>query len=171
MSPAPLSVFDIDGVLADVRHRLHHLNSRPKNWRAFFGEMDRDPLLAAGADLVRERVERGDEVRFLTGRPVYYRTATVQWLTGHGLAVGSLTMRPGRDRRPARLWKGDVMEHWRTEGYSIAGLVDDDPAVVAELRSRGFAVVHATWMHEGPTQQADPNQQALWEAQEAEGRT
>ena len=33
----PLAIFDIDGVVADVRHRLHHLESRPKGWDEFFG--------------------------------------------------------------------------------------------------------------------------------------
>ena len=32
----PLAIVDIDGVVADVRHRLHHLDRRPKNWSAFF---------------------------------------------------------------------------------------------------------------------------------------
>lgn len=32
----PLAVFDIDGVLADVRHRLPHVQGRPKDWDAFF---------------------------------------------------------------------------------------------------------------------------------------
>ena len=44
-----LAVFDIDGVLADVRHRLHHLQARPQRWEAFFLAADRDPLLEEGA--------------------------------------------------------------------------------------------------------------------------
>ena len=32
----PLAVFDIDGVLADVRHRLHFLQCRPQRWERFF---------------------------------------------------------------------------------------------------------------------------------------
>ncbi len=42
-----LAVFDMDGVVADVRHRLHHL--RRQNWSRFFAAADADPLLAEGA--------------------------------------------------------------------------------------------------------------------------
>lgn len=29
-------VFDIDGTLADLTHRLHHIQKQPKDWDAFF---------------------------------------------------------------------------------------------------------------------------------------
>ena len=44
----PIAVLDIDGVLADVRHRLHHLDKRPKDWAAFFAAAGRDPAAARG---------------------------------------------------------------------------------------------------------------------------
>ena len=44
----PLAVFDIDGVLADVRHRLRHVEQRPKDWDAFFAAEPDDPTLVAG---------------------------------------------------------------------------------------------------------------------------
>jgi hypothetical protein len=49
-APAPrsLAVLDIDGVLADVSSRLHHLQRRPKDWSAFFAGMADDPVLAPG---------------------------------------------------------------------------------------------------------------------------
>jgi hypothetical protein len=37
----PLAVFDLDGVLADVRHRLHFLDRRPKDWDGFFAAAPR----------------------------------------------------------------------------------------------------------------------------------
>ena len=36
MTSRPLAVFDIDGVLADVRHRLRHVEGPRKQWDAFF---------------------------------------------------------------------------------------------------------------------------------------
>jgi hypothetical protein len=29
-------IFDIDGTLADVLKRIHHLKKKPKDWQAFF---------------------------------------------------------------------------------------------------------------------------------------
>lgn len=40
------AIIDIDGTLADCRHRLHHvLPGRKRDWDAFFGEMDDDDLI------------------------------------------------------------------------------------------------------------------------------
>ena len=35
-SERPLAIVDLDGVVADVRHRLHHLEGRRKDWGRFF---------------------------------------------------------------------------------------------------------------------------------------
>lgn len=44
----PLSVFDVDGVLADVTHRLHHLRARPQRWERFFTAADCSPRAPGG---------------------------------------------------------------------------------------------------------------------------
>ena len=62
-----LAVFDIDGVVADVRHRLHHLERR-RAWLRFFDAADEDTLLPEGAALVGE-LARAHEIVWLTGRP------------------------------------------------------------------------------------------------------
>ena len=45
-------------------------------------------------------------------------------------------------------------------------LVDDDLMVVRQARSAGFTVLHADWMP-----RSDDGQDALFEAQETDGRT
>ena len=40
--PRGIVVLDVDGVIADVRHRLHHVERKPKNWPAFVAAMDDD---------------------------------------------------------------------------------------------------------------------------------
>ena len=53
------AVFDIDGVLADVRHRLHHVTARPKDWDAFFGAAPDDPPLREGLNAVATAARAG----------------------------------------------------------------------------------------------------------------
>ncbi len=53
-----VAVVDLDGVLADVRHRLHHLDRRPKDWDSFFAAAPSDPPLAEGFAVVRELADR-----------------------------------------------------------------------------------------------------------------
>ena len=43
MDPRPLAVVDIDGVVADVRHRLHFIEGRPRQWDRFFAAAGDDP--------------------------------------------------------------------------------------------------------------------------------
>jgi hypothetical protein len=72
----PLAVVDIDGVLADVRHRLHHVKNRPKDWAAFFAAAPDDQPLDKGLETVRRLAEVCDMV-YLSGRPEHCRQHTL----------------------------------------------------------------------------------------------
>lgn len=143
-SQRALAVVDLDGVLADLRHRLHFLEQAPKNWDAFFAGIPDDPLLDVGVALLAE-LARGHEVVYLTGRPERTRTLTAAWLSHHGLPDGRLVMRRDGDRRPARVAKPALLRGLQAEAR-VAVVVDDDPAVCAALRSAGWPVLQADWM-------------------------
>jgi phosphoglycolate phosphatase-like HAD superfamily hydrolase len=38
-------IFDIDGTLADVSERIHHVRKKPKNWNAFSQGMAQDKAI------------------------------------------------------------------------------------------------------------------------------
>jgi phosphoglycolate phosphatase-like HAD superfamily hydrolase len=155
-----VAVFDIDGVVADVRHRLHHVNRRPKNWAAFFAAADRDPPLAEGIALATEYAQTHALV-WLTGRPERLRRVTERWLKRNGLPTEVLFMRPNNDRRPSREFKSAQLRAIGAQS-EVAVVVDDDPEVVARLKEHGWPAQLATWV---------PYEQPLREAQEREGRT
>jgi phosphoglycolate phosphatase-like HAD superfamily hydrolase len=153
-----LAVFDIDGVVADVRHRLHHLDP-PRSWHRFFDGAGEDALLPEGARLVAElAVEH--EIVWLTGRPSWLREVTAQWLARHGLPGTELHLRPNRDYRPARLYKSDVLGRLAPRG--IAAFVDDDDEVVRVALAAGYPAMLADWV---------PRDGSLRDAQERLGRT
>ena len=162
-APRLLAVVDIDGVLADVRHRLHHVRGRPKDWRAFFASAPEDPVLAQGLDTVR-RLAEVFEVVYLSGRPEHCRADTETWFERHGVPEGRLLLRPLGDHRPARLVKVEALDRLSRE-RTVAVLVDDDPMVLDSARAAGYDVLPADWMP------STPDGVALREAQEAEGRT
>ncbi len=162
--PRQFSVFDIDGVLADVRHRLHYVQRAPKDWDGFFAHMDRDLALEEGLAMVLLRVSQGDEIVYLTGRNEGYREVTAVWLAAQGLPTGRLIMRRDSDRRPARFFKPEALERLSQQG-TINIVVDDDDAVVTALRAKNWPVFHATWM---PSDKDE--QQSLFNAQEVDGR-
>ena len=153
-----LAVFDIDGVVADVRHRLHHLDP-PRSWHRFFAEAGDDGLLAEGARLVAELAAE-HEIVWLTGRPDWLRDLTTRWLASHDLPGTELHLRPARDYRPARLFKRDVLGRLAPRG--IASFVDDDDEVVQTARAAGYPAVLADWL---------PRERSLRDAQDRLGRT
>ena len=108
----PLAVFDVDGVLADVGHRVHHLEGGRHDWRAFFAAAKDDPPLETGLALAHELATEHD-LAYLTGRPEGLRRVTRRWLTGHGLPDGPLVMRPSGDYRPARVMSWQPCAGWR----------------------------------------------------------
>ena len=155
-----LAVVDIDGVLADVRHRLKHLDRRPKGWGAFFAAALDDPPLQVGLETVR-RLAEVYEVVYLSGRPERCRADTEEWFRRHALPPGEILLRRPDDRRPARLVKVQQLRRLQRR-TPVAVLVDDDPDVLEAAREAGFDVLPATWMGEAPV---------LHEAQETDGRT
>lgn len=156
----PLAVFDVDGVLADVRHRLHHVEGRPKDWDAFFAAAVDDPPLHQGVALAQESA-KDCEVVYVTGRPERCRRDTLAWFAEHGLPEGRLSMRRPRDFRPARVAKLDLLRSISAD-RTVAVVVDDDLQVCDAYEAAGYRVLRATWMSEEP---------ALREAQQEEGRT
>lgn len=164
MQRPQVAVIDLDGVLADVRHRLHHLVSRPKAWDAFFSAAPHDPPLEEGFEVLRRLAEVYDVV-YLSGRPEGCRPDTEEWLARHQAPPGPVLLRPDRDRRPARLFKVERLRRLAEESEVVV-LVDDDPRVVAAAREAGFDVLPATWMPQEPEESG-----SLQQAQEQEGRT
>jgi hypothetical protein len=156
--PRPYAVIDIDGVLADVRHRLSHLATNPKDWDSFFAAAPQDPPLAEGLAVARQ-LAVDHQLIILSGRPERYRSATVTWLRDHSLPTEPLLMRRDGDRRPSRVTKIEALRNLALTG-KVAILVDDDPAVCAAAEAAGFAVFLASW--------AD-TAQSLFEAQEVDG--
>jgi hypothetical protein len=158
--PQPFAVIDLDGVLADVGHRLHHLERRPKDWAAFFACLDDDPLLPEGLAVAR-RLSEAHRVVYLSGRPERTRARTQAWLERHDVPPGRVLLRGDRDRRPARVLKVGVLRRLAARA-DVAVLVDDDPQVCVAARAAGFTVLEATWARPRP---------ALLEAQELDART
>ena len=153
-------MFDLDNTLADTAHRQRFLESKPRDWDAFFAAAPHDPPIAEGIALARESA-RECEVVYLTGRPERCRRDTLDWLAAQGLPEGRVHMRRNDDRRPARRTKLETLGRLaRTREIRV--LVDDDELVCQDAERAGYTVVRARW-----TAPSD----ALEAAQEREGRT
>jgi hypothetical protein len=160
----PLAVVDLDGVVADVRHRLRHLEGRRKDWARFFADARSDPPHPEGLAVV-ERLAQDHDVVYLTGRPDHLRSDTEAWLDDAGIGGRSVIMRPERDRRPAVRFKIEQLELLARD-RTIGVVVDDDPLVVQAVRDAGWPAFEATW-----ERRDEAAERAVTEAQEVDGAT
>ncbi len=148
-------IFDLDGALADVRHRLHHIRRHPKDWPAFFAAaVDDEP--GGEVKLINGLIGRCNERPFgqrleifiCTARPEKYREATEKWLQLWCIEYNHLLMRPERDYRSDIIVKREMLIGIRGQGFEPVLAIDDRPSVVAMWRAEGvpcLAVDDAEW--------------------------
>lgn len=122
----PLYIFDIDGTLCDIRHRLYLLDTtNPDRWDKFYKACVYDkPNMPVVAVLQALLLDAENDVWFFSGRSEDVRKETVAWLTKHtGFSTWTLehrpellTMRPSKDYTEDHLMK----EKW------LLGMLDVD---------------------------------------------
>jgi hypothetical protein len=130
------AIVDIDGTIADVRHRLHHIQGPgKKNWEAFFEGMDRDEPIGEMLQQVRDLSSR-HVILIVTGRPEHYRTRTEAWLQKHAVPYERLFMRKSGDHRPDYEAKRAVLDEIDPKLIVIA--IDDRPPVCEMWEKNGI---------------------------------
>ncbi len=141
-------VFDIDGVLADPRHRLHYIQSASggPDWEAFYAASGEDTPIDAGLKLLSALQSRGGRVILLTGRSENWRDLTADWLQRHTLFYqqggAHIIMRQEGDRRPDYEYKLSALRSLEGWGHEIALVVDDSIRVIDHLVAHGYTCLH-----------------------------
>jgi phosphatidate phosphatase APP1 len=129
-------IVDMDGTLADVTHRLHHIRgTRKKNWKRFFEAMDADPPSPVVAEWVRN-LSPDYEVVIVSGRPEGYGDRTIAWLRRNRIPFSHLLMRRDGDHRPDHIVKQEILE--TLPKRSIAFVIDDRNSVCDMWRRNGL---------------------------------
>ena len=155
MKTRPAVLFDIDGTLADVGHRLHLLDlgrAGGKDWDAFFDAMVDDTPMAKVIWLARALCladnPDGPDVLFVTGRLDTHRVHTVEWLARHVAPSLShdwyntrLYMRGKGDRRPDHVLKRSMLRNILETGYEPVLAVENSETVAEMFREAGVRVL------------------------------
>lgn len=140
-------IFDIDGTLANNKHRVHWLEGEKKNWDAFYAEMDEDtpnePIVFMCKAILdyAYRSSTTDNLRvfIFTGRPAQYEGKTREWLKEtlgwHYHVISGLIMRPKGDHRPDYQVKQEMLDSLKAEGFEVLFTVDDRKQVVDMWRA------------------------------------
>ncbi|MEA2932789.1 MAG: hypothetical protein QOI56_1574 [Actinomycetota bacterium] len=144
LGPAPVVIFDIDGVLSDATGRQHFLEvdgGGKKNWRGFFDACGDDPLLEDVAALV-EVVDRDVVVVLLTGRPVRVQPITLDWLERNHLRWDLLVMRNSGNYTNSPEFKRLTVKELRERDYEVKVAFEDDHRNIEMFKSEGVPCVY-----------------------------
>jgi hypothetical protein len=130
--------FDLDGTLCNIEHRLHFIQSKPKDWPAFFRACVDDTPVWPMINLARHLPD-GWTIEVWSGRSDEVREQTMIWLARHGLGNGyisTLRMRKAGDYRADNIVKGEWFDALPVDQRPALAF-DDRQQVVDMWRSRG----------------------------------
>lgn len=152
---------DLDGTLADVEHRRHHIRPTveqfygspheipsepaPKfkpHWKAFFDEMTLDPVDPVCGAILKD-FSSVYPIVYATGRPDSYKEHTETWLLENGFRFpgSSLFMRARNDMRKDDIVKEIILEFEVKTKYNVFFALDDRDQVVRMLRKHNIKVM------------------------------
>jgi len=131
-------LFDIDGTLADIRHRRGYLDGDRPDWNRFNAAMGEDIPNAPIVALYNTLWETGQfNIHLTTGRNEKFRKVTEQWLIWNKIPFDRMFMRKDNDNRADHLIKEEILNQLLAEGHQIEFTVDDRQQVVDMWRRNG----------------------------------
>lgn len=159
-------VFDLDGTLADISHRVHHVRGGNRNYDAFFAACSDDlpnrPVVAA----LNAHWDAGHRVEIWSARSDKVRAETVEWLIAQKIDPRLLVnMRSAsdqtRDVELKRSWlhalhpderpdlvyddRQSVVDMWRSEGLAcfqvIANWEETEARIIAPIGPRLLTIM------------------------------
>ncbi|MCF8059028.1 MAG: hypothetical protein K9K67_07015 [Bacteriovoracaceae bacterium] len=131
-------IVDIDGTLADVEHRVHHVTKNPKDWHAFHKNLVNDTPQVWCRDLIEIYFSQGINILLLTGRGEEYLEETKKWLLKHLVPYKSLFMRGINDRREDSVVKKEIFQEHISPFYEVSFVIEDRQSVVEMWRGLGL---------------------------------
>lgn len=136
-----LVVFDIDGTLADIEHRIGFVRSKPKNWAAFDAGIPNDKVNPYVAEAFRS-LAAFNTIILASGRNEQSRDATEKWLHTNGfIEYEKLYMRKAGDYRGDDIVKREILDEIIADyGRKPDMVFDDRPRVVRMWRDNGIFV-------------------------------
>ncbi len=101
----------LDGVLALIEHRLHHLYNEEgeRNWDAFYAACVEDMPNLPLIDRLNQARAEGVPVMLVSGRSASVRRETEQWLQQWQIGYDGLWLRPPANRQRNAEFKADLI--------------------------------------------------------------
>ena len=136
-----LYVFDLDGTLANIDHRLNLIKCERPDWPSFYRSCVSDSPKHWVISLLDMCKQRG-EILILSGRSDEVEGYTRDWLQQHSIMYDYLAMRPAGNSQADHILKKKMMEDFlRDKDFEVQFIVDDRQRVVDMWRKNGFNVL------------------------------
>jgi phosphoglycolate phosphatase-like HAD superfamily hydrolase len=139
----PIAVFDLDGTIADITHRLSLIEYPHKDWPAFFAACVNDKPIPGVIAWMRY-MSQTHRIVILSGRSDEVELETIKWLQKHGVCYDRLLMRKAGDHRPDTTVKKEMIVSSAFPNGKVDFIVDDRPSMIAMWRGLGFSVYAVT---------------------------
>ena len=135
-------IFDIDGTLADISAREHHVRKDPKNWNAFFAGMAEDKTVASMVRLCNILYDAGVYIILCSGRNERHRAETVEWMRQQGVKYHEIRLRADGDMRSDVKAKREMLRG--VDRSKVLFVVEDRSRVVEMWRSEGLVCLQCS---------------------------
>lgn len=133
---------DIDGTIADCRHRQHHVRDGKRDWKSFFADMDKDTVKGDVRKILIDLYNQMYTIIFVSARPEEYRETTLKWLEENNLSFAfTLLMRANGDTREDSIVKKEILDRYFPDKSKIHKVLDDRPQVIRMWRENGLDVL------------------------------
>lgn len=136
-------VFDLDGTLADLEHRLHLVKSEKPDWSLFFDLCYEDKVFEWCRDLMRvfDQSHLHPWIMIVSARPARLMAITSRWLDENDIPYDELNLiRPDGNTEPDEELKVRFVRANRMTERTLIW-VDDRQKVVDALRTEGIRVL------------------------------
>jgi len=129
-------IFDIDGTLADLSHRLHYLDTR--DYDSFFGTVFEDDPIWPTIMVARAMYNEGHVIVLVSGRSDVCEEDTVAWMMEYSVPFDALYMRKKGDHRADTVVKREILDQLRADGYDPYLAIDDRKRLADMWREEGI---------------------------------
>lgn len=141
----PIYLFDLDGTLADMTHRLHFVKNGNKNWHSFYHACVDDQPISEMIHLLRVLKASGSEIWIVSGRSDEVMAETAYWFDSYSVPYDVLLMRTQGDYRPDNLVKQEMLDNMLdVDRNRVVMAFDDRSRVVDMWRANGIRCLQVT---------------------------
>ena len=145
-------IVDIDGTIANCKHRLDLIKKEPKDWDKFHELSVKDTVIEKNMDLIKIiNLYSSAKPIFITGRPLKLHHVTKHFIQknfNECLNNFELFMREYDDKRKTWIVKRELYFRYVFTKYDVKMVFEDDPRCIRMYRDLGLNVIDVNESYE-----------------------